>query len=94
MTFQSAPHSVLPIIFKILRAFEPLFFNILKMGVQRITSCQIKPTEIWSPPLLELDFCPEKAVDLNGDLFSGRIENRCQLPIAEVYSDKAAAAVQ
>ena len=41
---------------------------------------------------------------LYGDLFSGRyayrqslslrIENRCQLPIAEVYSDKAAADVQ
>ena len=62
------------------------------------------PREIWSPPLLELDFCPEKAVDLNGDLFSGRyayrqslslrIENRCHLPIAEVYSDKAAADVK
>ena len=58
---------------------------------------------MWSPPLLELDFFPEKAVDLNGDLFSGRyayrvlslrIENRCQLTIAEVYSDKAAADVQ
>ena len=42
-----------------------------------------------------MDFCPEKAVDLIGDLFSGRyayrqsliIESHPQLPIAEVYSD-------
>ena len=43
-------------------------------------------------------------MDLNGYLFSGRytyrqslslrIENHCQLPIAEVYSDKAAADIQ
>ena len=42
--------------------------------------------------------CPENVVDQNGDLFSGRyayrqslslrIENRCQLPIVEVYSEK------
>ena len=48
--------------------------------------------------------CPEKAMDLNADLFSGRyayrvslslrIESHFQLPIAEVYSDKAAADVQ
>ena len=46
----------------------------------------------------------KKAVDINGDLFSGRyaytqflslrIENRCQLSIAEIYSDNAAADVQ
>ena len=46
----------------------------------------------------------KKAVDINGDIFSSiyaytqflslRIENRCQLSIAEVYSDKAAADVQ
>ena len=50
---------------------------------------------MWSPLLLELDVCPEKSVDLNGGLFSGRyayrqslslrIENHCQLSIAEVY---------
>ena len=59
---------------------------------------------MWSPPLLELDIDLEKAVDLNGDLFSGRyayrqvlslrIESHCQLPIAEIYSDKAAADVR
>ena len=59
---------------------------------------------MWSPPQPESDFCPEKAVDLNGDLFSGRYayrvylslrtESHCQLPIAEVYSDKAAADVR
>ena len=55
-----------------------------------------KPPEIWSPPQPESDFCPEKAVDVNGDLFSGRyayrvslslrIESHCQLLIAEDYS--------
>ena len=59
---------------------------------------------MWAPPLLELDFGPEKSVDLNGDLFSGRyayrqflymrIENHYQFPIAEVYLDKVAADVQ
>ena len=52
-----------------------------------------------SSALHALDFCPEKAVDLNGDLVSGRyayrqslslrIESHCLFPIAEAYSDKA-----
>ena len=104
MTFRSAPHSVLPITFKILRAFKPPFNTYLRWGTKDNFLSNITPQTFGSPPLLELDFCPEKAVDLNGVLFSGRyayrqslslrIKNRCQLPIAEVYSDKAAADVQ
>ena len=59
---------------------------------------------MWSSQLQELNVCPEKAVDLNGDLFSGRfpyrqslslrIESHFLFPIAEAYSDKAVADIQ
>ena len=99
MTFRSVPHSVLPITFKILRAFKPLFLTYLRWGTKDNFLSNITPRNLVSSTT-GIGICPEKAVDL----FSGRyayrqslslrIENRCQLPIAEVYSDKAAADVQ
>ena len=47
---------------------------------------------MWSPALPELDHCPGKAVDLNGDIFYGKYAYI--LPIVEVYSDKPATDVR
>ena len=70
MTFRSAPHSVLPITFSV-QGLQSLFVNIFDMGNKD------NPLEIWSPPQPESEFCPEKAVDLNGDLFFGRYASLC-----------------
>ena len=64
--------------FKILRTLKLLFLTYLRWGTKDNVLSNITP-ENWSPPLLELDFGPEKAVDLNGDLFSGRNAYRLSL---------------
>ena len=101
MTFRSAPHSVLPITFKMFRAFKAFFKTYLRWGIKDNFLSKKTPRNLVSS---NRTFVQKKAVDLNGDLFSGRyayrvslslrIESHCQLPIAEVYSDKATADVR
>ena len=102
MTFRSAPHLVLPITFKMFRAFKAFFLTYLRWGIKDNFLSKITPRNLVSSTtrirLLSRKSCGSKWRPLFWQIYiqhlSLRIESHCQLPIAEVYSDKAAADVR
>ena len=95
MTFWSAPHSVLPITFKILRVFKLFFLTYLRWGTKDNFLSNITPRNLVSSTtgieLLSRISCESKwrllLADMHTDIMSLRIECHCQLPIALWWTD-------